>query len=352
MRKILLMSLMCLLMAFPIFAEKTSEVSLRYSRQDSMIRLVVESDDELIGNANAVTSLSAIKIELSGPFELKKAKDFIFEVSRKDRFLVINLQDVTEIKTFKLSSPARLVFDLKTSAKNEREPLQQAPEKPQQAPAQQTDQNKQQGNGQQGQKVPVQTAQPLEKARKSVVFVIDPGHGGYEYGIISEGVKEKDIDLNLAKDLAAALTKKSRAVFLTRKADQSVPINDRINFSNSKNPDIFISIHSSLSENFAVYVSTVDNQNVDDAAKLYSLFSRQNRHIAKSRALSKIIGKSLESEFKKDVFLRELPLPVLYSMNSAAVLIEYPSAQSFGSDPKMRDRFVNSVLKGISSYEQ
>ncbi len=351
MRKILLMSLMGLLTAFPLFAEKTSEVSLRYSRQDSMIRLVVESDDELIRNANAVTSLSAIRIELSGPFELKKANDFIFEVSRRDRFLVINLQDVIEIKMFKLSSPARLVFDLKTSAKNQGEPIQQAPEKPQQVPAQQTDQ-KQQGNGQQGQKLPVQTPQPLERARKSVVFVIDPGHGGYEYGIISEDVKEKDINLNLAKDLAAALAKKSRTVFLTRKADQSVPINDRINFSNSKNPDIFISIHSSLSESFAVYVSKVDNQNVDDAAKLYSLFSRQNRHIAKSRALSRVIGKSLESEFKKDVFLRELPLPVLYSMNSAAVLIEYPSAQSFGSDPKMRDRFVNSVLKGISSYEQ
>ena len=352
MRKILLMSLMVLLTAFPLFAEKASEVSLRYSRQDGMIRLVVESDDALIEHANTVTSLSAIKIELTAPFEIKKPKDFIFEVTKKNHFLVINLRDVAEIKTFKLSSPARLVFDLKTSAKNQGDTLQPGAEKPQQVPSQQTDQKKQQGNGQQGQKLPLQPGRPVEKAQKSLVFVIDPGHGGYEYGIISEGAREKDINLNLARDLAAALTKKSRAVFLTRKADQSVSLNDRINFANSKNPDIFISIHSSLSDSFAVYVSTVDDQNVDDAAKLYSLFSRQIRHIGKSRSLSRAIGKSLENEFKKDVFLRELPLPVLYSMNSAAVLIEYPSPQSFDSDPNMRDRFVNSVLRGISAYEQ
>jgi len=200
--------------------------------------------------------------------------------------------------------------------------------------------------------LPFQTGQAIEKAHKSMVFVIDPGHGGYEYGIVSQDAKEKDGNLSLSKDLGFALSKKGRKVFLTRKADQSVSIGDRINFSNSKNPDLFISIHASLSDSFAIYVSTADDMNVGDAVTPYSLFSIQSRHIGKSRALSTAIASSLKSEFKRDVYLRELPLPVLYSMNAPAVLVEYPSLHSFASDPMMRARFVNAFLKGIDAYEQ
>jgi N-acetylmuramoyl-L-alanine amidase len=349
----LFLAIISLLATFPIFAPKTAEVSFRYSRQDDTTRMVFEADDTLIKDTNTVVSLSVINVEFPVQVEIKKPKDFPFEMTIKGRFLVINLQGqgVTDIKTSKLTSPARLVFDLKTFPKRQKEPIQQAQPRPQPGAIQQPGQEKQQGNGQQQmQKLPPPAGQPVEKARK--IIVIDPGHGGYEYGIVSRDIKEKDVNLNLAKELGDALAKKGRKVFLTRRTDQSASISDRIDFSNGKNPDVFVSIHASRSDSFAVYVAAVEDLKVDDAAKLYSLFTRQNRHIGKSRALSTAIGESLKNEFRKDVFIRELPLPVLYSMNASAVLIEYPSLQSFSSDPKMRGRFANAVLKGISAYEQ
>ena len=85
--------------------------------------------------------------------------------------------------------------------------------------------------------------------------------------------------------------------------------------------------------------------------KLYSLAAKQGRHIEKSRTLAKAIGGFLKETFKGDVFTRELPLPVLNSMDATAVLIEYPSLQLNSYDQKMRDLFVNAVVKGIRSYE-
>jgi len=141
-------------------------------------------------------------------------------------------------------------------------------------------------------------------------------------------------------------------VFITRKADQNASLTDRINFSNSKNPDLFISLHSSSSDKFVVYVASVEEANIDTAVKQYSQFSNQNRHIDRSRGMAKFIAQSLHAEFAADVILRELPLPVLTAMNASAVLIEYPSLKTYSSDQKLRERFVNSIAKGVSANEQ
>ena len=85
--------------------------------------------------------------------------------------------------------------------------------------------------------------------------------------------------------------------------------------------------------------------------KLYGLAAKQGRHIEKSRMLAKAIGGFLKETFKGDVFERELPLPVLTSMDATAVLIEYPSLKLKSYDQKMRDLLVNAVVKGIRSNE-
>jgi len=353
MKKILPLLIISLFTAVSLFAQKTHEVSLRFSKQDNNLRIVLESDGDLIKNSNIVTSLSRIRIEFPDRYEFKQQKDFIFEILQKDRFLVMNLKDIIDIKSYKLAAPARIVIDLKLEQKSQQETVQQTGQKIQQGAIIQTAQKTQPGVAQKaGQKIQQEGTQPAEKAHKVRTFVIDAGHGGYDYGIVSQDMKEKDFNLNLAKDLSNALLKKGQKVSLTRKVDQSFPITDRINFAIKNKLDIFISIHSSLSDKFAIYVSPIEDQTADTVMKLYSISSRQNKSIERSRDLAKKIGESVKGEFDDEVILREMPLPVLNSVEAPAVLIEYPSLKSRTYDQKMRDKLVNSILKGIAAYEQ
>lgn len=321
MKNLLILCIVGLLAAAPLFAEEKKEVSLRFSQHDSIMRVVLESSDNFIMKANTVNTLSSIKIEFPAPFQLKKQKDFVFETIIKDRFLIMNMNNIGEVKTYKLSSPARIVIDLKMT----------------QQTAKEQGAHPEQKNG--------------EKAFVPKVFVLDAGHGGYDYGILSKDSKEKDLNLLITKDLTAALSKKGNKIFLTRKADQSLSILDRIIFGNSRNPDIFISLHASASNAVVIYTAPADEPSADASVTLYSLNARQRRHIEKSRALAKAMGTSFKADFKGDVVLREMPLPILNSMDSAAILIEYPSLQLNIYDQKMRDRLVGALLKGIQSYE-
>ncbi len=370
MKKIAFAFLLVLLFPFPLHAEKPAEVSLRFGRQENGIRLVLEADEELIGTANII-SLSphaGLRVEFPAPFEIRIPKDCIFEVSTKGRVLFVNLTDkgVLDIKVSKLLAPSRLIFDLKLVSqpkketngdeRNDRQATQPQKNGAQKPPVPTVPQPSRPQNGQKtqpsaqnGQRTPA--AQPQNGAHRIRTVVIDAGHGGYDYGITSNGTREKDMDLALAKDLGAALAKRGMTVYLTRKTDQYTSIGDRINFANSKSPDLFISIHATLSNSFVVYASAVEDMNIDAAIKPYSLVSRQNRHIESSRELSKALAGVFRKEFGTAA-IREAPLPLLNALNAPAVLVECPSPSSSGYGQKEREKFVNSVIKGIIVYEQ
>jgi len=301
------------IIAVSLSAQKKTEVSLKFSKQEGLMRIVFEAGDSFIVPSKVTTLPSQIKIEFQEPFQLSAPKDLPFEVKLAEKSLMINLKEKGEIKFMRLSAPARLVFDIQK--------------------------------------------QELQTEKKAVpilhkVFVIDAGHGGYDFGIIYGDVSEKDISLNLAKDLYTVLSKKGKRVFLTRKADQYVSLADRINLVNQKTPDVFISLHSSMSENFILYNPNFEEQGSDEIADLYSLSSRQRKYIEKSKALLVSIKKAIEDEFKMNAIRREIPLPILNSAGAPAVLIELPSARFMVYDQQTRMRLINSIINGIALYGQ
>jgi len=83
------------------------------------------------------------------------------------------------------------------------------------------------------------------------LVVIDPGHGGLkngrarDNGAQSNGVKEKDVNLQLAKDLAAALGKLGARVEMTREGDLQTDMSlaDRPGVAVTCGADFFISLH-------------------------------------------------------------------------------------------------------------
>jgi len=76
-------------------------------------------------------------------------------------------------------------------------------------------------------------------------IIIDPGHGGCDEGAVSStGVKEKNVTLAVAKNVADLLKKKGYEVFLTRNHDTLVPLDKRTLFANTKQASLFVSIHA------------------------------------------------------------------------------------------------------------
>lgn len=82
------------------------------------------------------------------------------------------------------------------------------------------------------------------EARVSVV-VIDPGHGGKDFGASVGNAREKDIVLDLALRLGNSIKSKypDTKVIYTRSTDVFIPLHERARIANKNKADLFISIH-------------------------------------------------------------------------------------------------------------
>ena len=82
---------------------------------------------------------------------------------------------------------------------------------------------------------------PKCKGKRSIV--LDPGHGGSDYGAIRCGINEKDINLDVIKRVQAILESKGVIVNDTRDTDETVALQARTTFTATVDPDIFVSVH-------------------------------------------------------------------------------------------------------------
>lgn len=95
-------------------------------------------------------------------------------------------------------------------------------------------------------------SEPLPGAPAPYIIAVDPGHGGsvtadpsqlWDPGVVSGGVMEKDITLDLAFRLRALLQKERVQVVLTRTRDQYVEISERWNRVHASGAQLFVSLH-------------------------------------------------------------------------------------------------------------
>ena len=78
--------------------------------------------------------------------------------------------------------------------------------------------------------------------------VVDPGHGGRDPGATGlGGLREKDVNLKLSLILAEKLRAEGFEVVLTRKRDRDLDLEQRTVIAESRNADLFISIHANAS---------------------------------------------------------------------------------------------------------
>lgn len=84
---------------------------------------------------------------------------------------------------------------------------------------------------------------------KPVQVVIDPGHGGSDVGAEYNGRYEKDDNLALALLVNDELKKMGIESAMTRDKDKQISLENRCEFANQRNAELFVSLHRNSSKN-------------------------------------------------------------------------------------------------------
>lgn len=304
--------------AAPPAGKKPAEVTVRFSKNEGFNRIVLESADEQFIKQTTVTSAPGkITVQFPADTSLAVQRPMDFEASLKGRTYTVTVPGAFQMKVLKLQAPPRVSIDIISGGKEDKLKATGPAVAPADFP--------------------------------NIRVMIDPGHGGYDLGLLFGEVREKDVTLSVAREIESAILKRNRPVFLTRKSDQFLSITDRALSANQRVPDLFISIHATPSDRVAVYLAAAEPAGAEvQAAELYSLSSRQRRFIDESRAFSETLGRALKEEFKVEVVSREMPLPLLNSIGAAAVLVEMP--KDVAVDKTARTRLSEAILKGITAY--
>jgi N-acetylmuramoyl-L-alanine amidase len=121
------------------------------------------------------------------------------------------------------------------------------------------------------------------------MIVIDPGHGGIDPGGIGAGgVYEKNITFAVAADLVNLLRAAGRyRVAVTRRADEYVPLRERVSQARALHADLFLSLHADVLPNtvmrgLSVFTLSVTASDREAAA----LADSENRDVATGARLS------------------------------------------------------------------
>lgn len=100
--------------------------------------------------------------------------------------------------------------------------------------------------------VPEMTEETEKKEDGIPAVVIDPGHGGEDEGCAREGVREKDVNLAIAKLVRDKLDGMGYQVVTTREDDTYIAKEERVKWANEYGADIYVSIHQNTYEDGSV----------------------------------------------------------------------------------------------------
>ena len=209
-------------------------------------------------------------------------------------------------------------------------------------------------------------------------IVIDAGHGGKDSGAVGRNrLKEKDVVLKIAKGLKETLSKETGAeIIMTRDDDTFIPLEERTAIANTKEADIFISVHANASfnrkaggvetyflnlTNDAVAIRLAARENAVSSKKMSDLQYILNDLIKTSKTnessrLAAVVQESLVSNLKtkyndvKGNGVKGAPFYVLVGTHMPSVLVEV----SFISNPKEEARlsdsnYIKEIVAGITN---
>jgi len=219
------------------------------------------------------------------------------------------------------------------------------------------------------------------------LVMIDPGHGGYDPGTESSaGVMEKDLALQIATRLKAALEARGIRAELTRSTDIFISLAERTRIANSAGADLFVSIHLNSSPNtdttgIEVYylnnttdratirLARMENGGVDgygapDASNLNYILTdlRQNYKASEAASLARMIDVQTVADLDAGLGLnvnalgaKMGPFYVLVGAHMPAVLVEcgFMSNAAEASrleSPQYQDVLARATATAVADY--
>jgi N-acetylmuramoyl-L-alanine amidase len=360
--------------------EKAMVLGLRYWSNPNYTRVVIDADKDVSYTHNLLNKDVSIKkpqrlyVDLSNSGLKKDIKkivsinDDLLIDARAGQYVYNQVRVVVDIKSFQtykvfsLKNPFRIVIDVWGKEKPE-EPAIKVEKKNAGIPA---------------------GALAKQLALGVRRIVIDPGHGGRDYGApgYSKGIYEKNVALELARRLAKKVRKELGCeVIMTRNSDRTLTLEERTAIANTKNADLFVSIHTNAvrdsraygietfflnlaTDNDAILVAARENatstKNISDLETILSDLM-QNAKINESSRLAVYVQKSMYRHLKKHYSrirskgIKQAPFYVLLGAQMPAILIE----TSFISNPReckrlnsaaYQDQMSEAIVQGIKQY--
>ena len=225
------------------------------------------------------------------------------------------------------------------------------------------------------------------------VVLIDPGHGGTEYGATTKITKknskgkfytrniyEKDLTLQLAKKLKKLIQPRF-STYLTRSIDRTVSLEERAAMADTVKADVFISIHfnsSALKKSHGLETYYLDNHD-DKAIKKVEEVENESlegdkkiinqilidlviqKTVPSSKKLATLIHEEVSQKIAKKMSIRDRGIKpglfyVLALSKRPGVLIEAgfvsnPKEAAQISSKKYLEEYAKSVAKGIIKYQ-
>jgi N-acetylmuramoyl-L-alanine amidase len=217
--------------------------------------------------------------------------------------------------------------------------------------------------------------------------VIDPGHGGKDFGApgFSPGVHEKDVVLEIGKRVARKLREElGLEVVMTRTDDRYLTLEERTAFANTRTGDLFVSIHTNASRDPRAYgtetyflnlatddesirVAAMENatstKNISD---LHSILNDllKNAKINESSRLAAFVQGALVKNLNlkgydriKDKGVKQAPFYVLLGARMPSILVETAFISNREecqrlTNPSYQENLADSIAKGVRTYMQ
>lgn len=216
--------------------------------------------------------------------------------------------------------------------------------------------------------------------------VIDAGHGGNDPGAIGRsGLREKDINLDIAKRLNSLLREEGVQTILTRTKDNFVPLPNRVTIANKSGADLFISIHTNANRSrslsgFEVYYvapSVSDSKRASFTARTAPLnlkeasFASSSTDLkaivwdmiytnsrAESIELSRSLCKAMDAAIDANILgVKSARYQVLKGIRMPGILVEVGFVSN-GNEEKLlrtgayRQKLAEGILEGLRDYSQ
>jgi N-acetylmuramoyl-L-alanine amidase len=215
-------------------------------------------------------------------------------------------------------------------------------------------------------------------------IVVDPGHGGKDPGASGyhKRVVEKNVTLEVAKRLARMIPERLGCeAVLTRDRDRFVSLEERTAIANTKDADIFISIHTNASRNRrtrgietyflnlatdseAIMVAARENatstKNISDLEAILNDLMK-NAKVSESSRLAGCVQKALAGRLKgkykliKDNGVKQAPFYVLLGAEMPCILVEvgfitHPTGCSRLNSASYQEYVADAIVRGIENY--